>query len=270
MASRRRSAPKPKKRPRRGSREVLPKKKRASYTRYRSADGRFAKRSPAKVTKKRAKRRAAKKVVGRAVAAKRRAAPKRPARASAKRKKPIGRAAAKKAPKKAPKRPLPPRARPKKRLAAPKLPVRSPPRARAPKKRATPARRAAVTRALQRFLELPSKPRRLKQVELQATRRRELVATLDRAGFSEASIRARIGWITRRRNARGRTLADAQARALGRAAPLHGGVSRENWNVLRAHLTQVTSEFQSYIEDAEDMGVGYDEAVDRWFSPNAE
>ena len=276
MAARRRSAAKPKKRPRRGWREVLPKKKRASYTRHRSADGRFAKKSAAKASKKRAKRSAVRKVTIK------RPGTKRSARIAGK----IERTFTEKVPKKVSKRPVAPKKASTRPVAPKKVPKRSaapkkvPKRSVAPKrptsrvetrkKRVTPARRAAVTRALDRYFELPSQPRTQQQKDLRKKRRRELVATLERAGFSDASIRARIGWITRRRNQRGRTLADAQARALGRTTPLHGGESRENWTTLRGHLTAFSPEFQSFIEDAEDMGVGYDEAVDRWFSPTAE
>jgi hypothetical protein len=138
-----------------------------------------------------------------------------------------------------------------------------------PKKKLSPAKQAAITRAEQRLEQLPTKPRTLDERELLQTRYQELVETLRRAGYSEPEIRSYIHRLSRRRRRRDRTLAELQADALGQTTPLQGSI-RTNWYVLRSHITFDTPEFRRYIDEAAELGVGYEEAVDRWFSPNAE
>ena len=136
-------------------------------------------------------------------------------------------------------------------------------------KKPSPAQLAAVTRAAGRLEELPTYTRTLAHKELEKIRRRQLVETMRRAGYSESEIRTRLRQIARRRRAREQTLAEVQAEVLGVRKPLQGRY-RENWYVLRNHITYNTPEFRRYIERAEQLGASYEEAVDRWFSPGAQ
>lgn len=133
-------------------------------------------------------------------------------------------------------------------------------------KRTSGQQLAAISRATAR-LEAISQPKTANQHELFNQRRAELVESLRRAGRSDASIRAILGWIKRRHKQKLRTLAQIHTQILGREA--HGS-SREDWYVLRAHVTRDSRQFRRFVDEALERGFSYDEAVDAWFSPEGD
>lgn len=127
------------------------------------------------------------------------------------------------------------------------------------------AQRAAITRAQNQFAEL-NPPRTAAQRVVFEERKQAYVRALTTAGESPASIRASLGWISRRRRDTFRRVARKRARILG--AELHGR-NRDDWYTLRLHLDRETQAFQEYVQYALENQMDYDTAVDSWFSPEA-
>ena len=131
----------------------------------------------------------------------------------------------------------------------------------------TRGQKSAITRARLRFIELgpPPKTRVPAAQKVAYELRKESLAkslakSLEKAGYSGASIRARLGWITRYLETRGRvrtlilgTMIDAQ--------------TREGWYVLRGMLEERDSRFQRFIALAQREGMSRVAAVNEWFSP---
>lgn len=138
-------------------------------------------------------------------------------------------------------------------------------------------RERVVSRAERRLEALPSERKTHQRkggpspafLAEEKKRKEELVLALRAAGYTEAEIRSRLAVITKRRRKRARSLAQIQAEALGADEPVHGR-ERENWYVLYRHLMRRSKAFRRYLDEATDQGVDYEEAVDRWFSPEAE
>lgn len=97
--------------------------------------------------------------------------------------------------------------------------------------------------------------------------RTRFVTLLRRYGFSEASIRARLGWITKQLGKRNENLAKEHERILGRQ--IHGLDGRRAWLTLQQHVTERSSALVEYLDIASDLGYSEDEAIDQWFSPEA-
>ena len=224
-------------------------------------------------------------------AKKRRAAPKKKRRASPK---PKRRAVAPKkrraAPRPAPKKrrrappPLPAKKKrrrappppPKKRRCAPPPPPTKrrraappPPPPKKKRRRAVrrPAAEGAVTRAYRAFLEAPS-PTNAARRQTYLERRLALIRALENAGRSPASIRAILGWITRRQNTIRDRVARIRIAVLG--TEILDATTREGWYTLRSMISERDERFLRFIRAAEAEGLDHNEAVNEWFSPKVQ
>lgn len=160
---------------------------------------------------------------------------------------------AKKSPKKAPKK-------------APKKTPKKRPRKR--EKRPTPAQQTSITRARRQLIRL-GPPRRKRQQKVFDKALASYRRALEKAGYSPGSIRARLGWITRSRADAFAKLAAIQAVILGDTFDAKN--VRDDWNELRAHVQKNSKKFQAFLEYAQEaLGLSYSEAIDYWFSPEAE
>ena len=133
----------------------------------------------------------------------------------------------------------------------------------------TAAQQAAITRATNAFMALPRvRPyTRLIVVELYERRRTELVDALTRAGYNERQIRARLGWLTRRRKELDRWIYDeVRLPLLGRRAGFTGR-DPDQRRELATLMEERDQRFLDFIDALDEVGVGYDEAVNYWFSP---
>ena len=131
----------------------------------------------------------------------------------------------------------------------------------------TAKQRSAITKAVRGLESLgPITPRTTAQsLEIHARRRAQLIRTLEKAGFSSASIRARLGWIRRRQNDLRRMVARARLQALGTS--LIDGRTREGWYTLTAMIEQRDVRFVQFVASAGQLGLSYTEAKDEWYSP---
>ena len=141
--------------------------------------------------------------------------------------------------------------------------------------RPTPAQRGSITRATNVLVELGT-PRtwwRQSLKDLYARRRASLVGTLERAGYSPESIRARLGAITQRRNRERVRVAVARLSALGTALldrKTRAGtwVEPDRASILRSMITERDERFLEFLRTVQDeLGLDYQEAVNEWFSP---
>lgn len=142
----------------------------------------------------------------------------------------------------------------------------------------SPAQAAAVTRALRAFVELnaPRSHTRISQQLVFIERRNALVSALRNAGYSEASIRARLGWITRRRNTdrarntlvRQRVLEEGIDDPIGRllASSLHGK-NPDDRRVLQNMYERSDPRYLRFLRELMALGVDEAEAINEWFSP---
>lgn len=165
-----------------------------------------------------------------------------------------------------PKKRVPARPKPKKRAVAPR------PKARAkPKKRVvTPAQRAAITRTLRVFAALAS-PReytRAAQKDIYRVKRSALISALVKAGFSSASIRARLGWITRRRNLFREDIATRRVIILGTTL-LHGS-DPDQRRILETMIRERDGRFLRFTQEMKKMTLEWSEIINEWFSPKVQ
>ena len=85
--------------------------------------------------------------------------------------------------------------------------------------------------------------------------------------MSEAQIRARLGVVTRRRNQlREYIREEIRTPALGTLRELHGSVPAQR-NELQTRMIERDESFLAFMEAMDDLGIGYDEAINTWFSP---
>ena len=161
-----------------------------------------------------------------------------------------------------------PAPRPRLLVPPPPTPPELPP-ARRRRPELSPAAEAAITRAERLFLALPV-PRpfsRLAQVETYERRRQQYIETMRRAGLTEAQIRARLAVVTRRRNELRRYIREEiRVPALGTLRELHGSNLRERAE-LQTRMIERDDSFLTFMEAMDDLGIGYDEAINSWFSP---
>ena len=98
-------------------------------------------------------------------------------------------------------------------------------------------------------------------------RRREFIETMQRAGLSEAQIRARIGAVTRQRNdLRRYILSEVRGPLLGDRAEFHGSDPDQREELARLKRVRDQS-YLDFIAGLADLGVDEDEAINFWFSP---
>ena len=85
--------------------------------------------------------------------------------------------------------------------------------------------------------------------------------------MTEAQIRARLGVVTRRRNQlRQYIREEIRTPALGTYRAMHGSVPAQR-SELQARMIERDQSFLAFMEGMDDLGIGYDEAINTWFSP---
>ena len=131
--------------------------------------------------------------------------------------------------------------------------------------RPTGKQQAAITRARLRFLTSrpPTTPGRQ---EIYDRNRAALIQSLLNAGYSPASVRARVGWITRLRGTVRVRVAQARIAALGTARLT--GRTREDWYTLRAMIEERDDRYARFLAAAKREGLSLEQAKDEWFSPD--
>ena len=133
--------------------------------------------------------------------------------------------------------------------------------------RPTPNQQSAITRARRRLIEMGIPPKIDEPAARRAIyerRKQALINSLENAGYSGASIRARLGWITRYRETIRERVSMTRTAILG---TLLDGRTREGWYVLRAMIEERDSRFRRFIAAAQREGMNYVAAVNEWFSP---
>lgn len=145
-------------------------------------------------------------------------------------------------------------------------------RAAAKKKRKviSPAQRAAITRTLRAFAALPTQREytRLALKDIYRVKRSALIEALARAGLSPASIRARLGWITRRRNKLREDIATRRVTILGTTL-LHGS-DPDQRRILATMIRERDERFLRFAQDMRQMTLEWSEIVNEWFSPKVQ
>lgn len=168
---------------------------------------------------------------------------------------------------------------PLKKTAARKKPL-SPPKRKTGRKKVPPppkkksrarARFEKVQRELSRAITeytslfAPRPYTRTARKETFAAKRAALVRAFLAAGFPPSSVRARIGWITRRRNIARLELAQIRAEILGRRL-LHGR-RPEDLIVLETMARERDRRYLQFLAEADAAGLSHEEAHNEWFSP---
>ena len=116
-------------------------------------------------------------------------------------------------------------------------------------------------------LPVPRPYSRQAQVETYDRRRQQFIDAMRRAGMTEAQIRARLAVVTRRRNQlRQYIREEIRTPALGTLRELHGSVPTQRAE-LQTRMIERDESFLSFMEAMDDLGIGYDEAINTWFSP---
>lgn len=168
-------------------------------------------------------------------------------------------------------RPLPSKKKPSpKRKPSPKKKRRAAPPS------LSPQQRSAIVRAVRALASL-GQPRswwRRATKELFARRRQQLAAILERAGFTDHSIRARLGWITRGRNVVRKKVAEERSVALGtelldKKDPRTGLYVEEDRNrILRNMIRARDRRYMQFLRAVqEEFNLTESEVENEWFSP---
>ena len=130
----------------------------------------------------------------------------------------------------------------------------------------TPRQARAIERARLAFLNLLTprawfRPRQQAAWEREHDRRRAaLVASLAAAGYGPASIRARVGWVTRQREARRDVVAAMHE--------VEAGTATLDLTAKRAWVRESDERFLSFMDRVQDeLQLEYSEAINEWFSP---
>ena len=114
---------------------------------------------------------------------------------------------------------------------------------------------------------MPRPYSRKAQIDTYNRRRQQLIDAMRRAGMTQAQIRARLGVVTRRRNQlREYIREEIRTPALGTLRGLHGSVPTER-SELQMRMIERDESFLAFMEAMDDLGIGYDEAINTWFSP---
>ena len=85
--------------------------------------------------------------------------------------------------------------------------------------------------------------------------------------MTDLQIRARLAVVTRRRNQlRQYIREEIRIPALGTFRGLHGSVPTQR-SELEMRMIERDQSFLAFMEAMDDLGIGYDEAINSWFSP---
>lgn len=124
---------------------------------------------------------------------------------------------------------------------------------------------SAITRAAN--LVVGASPPTTAALQAEFNRKRAaLIRTLAKVGYSPASIRARLGWVTRQRSAAMVRVGRARIASLGTA--LLTGQTRDGWYTLRTMIEENDTRFLRFVDAAQREGLTLEQAKDEWFSPS--
>lgn len=117
-------------------------------------------------------------------------------------------------------------------------------------------------------------PRNEARADTFEKKKKALVAALKRARIPESAIRATLAQITRRRNVARTRLAEDRLLATRRAFDATKRNKDEDarladLSILKKMLREEDKRWLKFLATAKDEGLGFDEAVDEWFSPKA-
>ena len=145
-------------------------------------------------------------------------------------------------------------------------------------RRPTRAQLAAVIQARAAFETLapPRSYTRLAVEFVYIGRRTVLVSAFRQAGFSEASIRSRLGWITRRRNKLRVDISEIRKKHLAEGVKTPGlreltgalhGKYEDDRRVLKNMYRKNDPRFLAFMNEMKQLGLDHAEAMNEWFSP---
>ena len=91
---------------------------------------------------------------------------------------------------------------------------------------------------------------------------------MEKAGFSPSSIRARLGWITRRRNELRERIAQRRLFILNTSL-LHGSDPNQR-RILETMIRERDERFLQFAREMQQVTLSWSEIVNEWFSPKVQ